>query len=138
MPFNFYKAFYLLLFFIPLKKSNMNEFSYKKLIVWQKAMSLVKSVYTVANKFPKNEEYNLKSQVKRAAVSVVSNIAEGSGRKSPAERKRFYEIARSSAIEVDAQLEIAVLLQHNTEEDCAEANGLILEVFKMLTKMIDG
>ena len=116
----------------------MNDFSYKKLIVWQKAMLLVKSVYDITSKYPKSEEYNLKSQMKRAAVSVVSNIAEGSGRKSVAERKRFYEISRSSAIEVDAQLEIGVLLQYNAEEDCATANSLLLEVFKMLTKMIDG
>ena len=116
----------------------MNDFSYKKLIVWQKAMLLVKDVYTITTKYPKSEEYNLKSQIKRAAVSVVSNIAEGSGRKSIAERKRFYEIARSSSIEVDAQLEIGVLLKYNIEEDCTTANNLLLEVFKMLTKMIDG
>ena len=58
----------------------MNDFSYKKLIVWQKGMLLLKSVYVLTEALPKSEEYILKSQLRRAAVSVVSNIAEGSGR----------------------------------------------------------
>ena len=115
----------------------MNDFSYKKLIVWQKGMLLLKTIYLTTEKFPKSEEYFLKSQLRRAAISVVSNIAEGSGRKSDLERKRFYEIARSSAIEIDSQLEASVLLNYINEADCHEANGLLLEVFKMLSKMID-
>ena len=79
----------------------------------------------------------MKSQLRRAAVSVVSNIAEGSGRKSIAERKRFYEIARSSGIEIDAQLEVSILLDYFTDIECENANGLLLEVFKMLSKMIE-
>jgi four helix bundle protein len=115
----------------------MNDFSYKKLIVWQKGMLLLKEVYILTEKLPKSEEYNLKSQIRRAAISVVSNIAEGSGRRSDLERKRFYEIARSSAIEIDAQLEASVLLGYINEVDCSEANGLLLEVFKMLSKMVE-
>jgi len=118
------------------KKFQMNDFSYKKLIVWQKGMLLLKAVYLITEKLPKSEEYNLKSQLRRAALSVVSNIAEGSGRKSEAERKRFYEISRSSAIEIDSQLEASVLLNYFTEADCGEANNLLMEVFKMLSKMI--
>ncbi|MEO6548774.1 MAG: four helix bundle protein [Ferruginibacter sp.] len=115
----------------------MNDFSYKKLIVWQKGMLLLKAIYVLTEKLPKGEEYILKSQLRRAAVSVVSNIAEGSARKSIAERKRFYEIARSSGIEIDAQLEVAVLLNYVTDLNCEETNGLLLEIFKMLSKMVE-
>lgn len=99
---------------------------------------LLKLTYKILEKLPKNEEFGLKSQLRRAAVSVSSNIAEGSGRKSIAERKRFYEIARSSVIEIDSQLEASVALQFIKEEDCEEINPLIMEEFKMLTKMIEG
>ena len=116
----------------------MNDFSYKKLIVWQKSMQLLKIIYGLIEKLPKSEEFNLKSQMKRAAVSIVSNIAEGSCRKSGLERKRFYEISRSSLIEVDAQLEICVLLQYVDTADCEVINNWLMEVFRMLTKMIDG
>lgn len=127
----------LLKYLLTTKTFKMNDFSYKKLIVWQKGMLLLKAVYMLTEKLPKSEEYNLKSQLRRAAISVVSNIAEGSGRQSEAERKRFYEISRSSAIEIDSQFEASVLLNYFTKMDCEEANGLLLEVFKMLTKMID-
>ena len=89
-------------------------------------------------KLPKNEEFNLKQQLRRAAVSVSSNIAEGSGRKSIAERKRFYEVARSSVIEIDSQSEVSVALNYIKEEDCNEVNILTMEIFRILTKMIDG
>ena len=116
----------------------MNDFSYKNLIVWQKAIVLLKLTYKLLDKLPKNEEFGLKQQLRRAAVSVSSNIAEGSGRKSLAERKRFYEVARSSAIEIDSQLEASVALQYISEDDCKEVNQIIMEEFKMLSKLIDG
>lgn len=116
----------------------MNDFNYKKLIVWQKAITLLKLIYAIVAKLPKHEEYNLKIQLRRAALSVSSNIAEGSARKSIAERKRFYEMARSSAIEVDSQLEASIVLAYITTQDCIEVNAVLMEEFKMLTKMIDG
>jgi len=116
----------------------MNDFSYKKLIVWQKGIVLLKLTYRLLEKLPKNEEFSLKQQLRRAAVSVGSNIAEGSGRKSVAERKRFYEISRSSVIEIDSQIEAALALGFIKEEDCIEINSVIMEEFKMLTKMIEG
>ena len=115
----------------------MNDFSYKKLIVWQKGMLLLKAIYVLTEMLPKGEEYILKSQLRRAAVSLVSNTAEGSARKSNAERRRFYEIARSSWIEIDAQLEVSISLNYFSCIDCESANGLLLEVFKMLSKMIE-
>lgn len=115
----------------------MNDFNYKKLIVWQKAILLLKEIYTLMKKLPGEEEFNLKNQLRRAAVSVVSNIAEGSGRKSSNDRTRFYEISRTSCLEIDTQSEVSVLLNYLSEEECSNANGLIVEVFKMLTKMMN-
>jgi four helix bundle protein len=115
----------------------MNEFNYKKLIVWQKAIVLLKLVYKLLEKFPKNEEFGLKQQLRRAAVSVSSNIAEGSARRSAMERRRFYEISRSSVLEIDSQLEVAVALQYVKEADCKEINSILMEEFWMLSKMIE-
>ena len=115
----------------------MNDFSYKNLIVWQKAIVLLKLTYKLLDKLPKNEEFELKQQLRRASVSVSSNIAEGSGRKSLAERKRFYEMARSSVIEIDSQLEASLALQYINEEDAKELNAVIMEEFKMLSKLIE-
>ncbi|MCC6287242.1 MAG: four helix bundle protein [Chitinophagaceae bacterium] len=115
----------------------MNDFSYKKLIVWQKAIRLLKLTYTIVAKLPKHEEFNLKDQLRRASLSVSSNIAEGSCRKSLLERKRFYEVARSSVIEIDSQLEAGIILEYITPQDCIEINNIIIEEFKMLTKMME-
>ncbi|WP_336513850.1 four helix bundle protein [Pollutibacter soli] len=114
----------------------MNDFSYKRMIVWQKSMQLTASLYPLINKLPSTENFNLCSQLRRATISVSSNIAEGSARKSGAERARFYTIARSSAIEIDSQLESAVLLRFLKESECELVNGLIMEIFKILSKLI--
>ena len=90
----------------------MSELSYKNLTVWQKALELTKAVYILSDCLPPAENYVLKNQIRRAAISVVSNIAEGSARKSNGDRKRFYEIARSSAIEIVAQIEISISLNY--------------------------
>ncbi len=81
--------------------------SHKDLEVWQRSMDLVSLVYAVTRTWAKEEIFGLTSQVRRAAVSVPSNIAEGAGRKSPAEFKRFLSIAQGSLAEVETQLEIA-------------------------------
>src|SRR5260221_1364943 len=81
--------------------------SYKELIVWQKAINLVKEIYLVSEKFPRTELYGLTSQIRRAAVSVPSNIAEGYGRKSIKEYSQFYSIAYGSLLEVETQIIIA-------------------------------
>ena len=75
-------------------------------------------------------------QIRRAALSVHLNIAEGCGRKSGSERKRFYEVARGSLIEVDAALDIAVGLNCVTTEDLNELGELLIRVFQMISKMI--
>ena len=74
----------------------MLELNHKKLEVYNKSKELIKKIYLLTEKFPKNEQFVLASQLRRASISVLLNIAEGSSRKSILERKRFYEIARSS------------------------------------------
>lgn len=82
-------------------------YSFEKLQVWNDARSLVKQVYTLTEQLPTTEKYGLVSQMRRAAVSVVSNIAEGSGRTSQKDQARFYQIAFSSLIELLNQFIIA-------------------------------
>lgn len=87
--------------------------------------------------FPAEERYVLTQQIRRAALSVHLNIAEGSSRKSEAERKRFYEIARGSIIEVDAALDIAADMNYCTKEDLGELGGVLVDVFKCVTGLIN-
>ena len=83
------------------------DFQYRKLIVWQKAMQFSKIVYSLLNQFPVAEKYALVDQVRRAAVSVPSNIAEGCGRASNRDYAHFLSIARGSLYETMTQLELA-------------------------------
>jgi four helix bundle protein len=82
--------------------------SYRELIVWQKAKALAVHVYRETDQFPKNETYGLTSQVRRASVSVVSNIAEGQGRLTTGEFQHFLGQARGSLLEMETQLAIAL------------------------------
>jgi four helix bundle protein len=86
--------------------------SYRDLIAWQKAMQLMLLVYEETRNFPKDEQYGLTSQIKRSAISVPSNIAEGSSRRSTAEFLRFLNITRGSLAELETQIEAAYLLQY--------------------------
>jgi four helix bundle protein len=84
--------------------------TYKDLIVWQRAIDLVEKIYQITRRFPHEELYGLVSQLRRAAVSIASNIAEGQGRMSPGEFRQFVGHARGSALEVETQLIIAARL----------------------------
>lgn len=77
---------------------------FKKLIIWQKAMEIVNAVYQAIEKFPKEERYGLRSQVTRSAVSIASNIAEGSAKSSEKEKKQYMERSLGSAYELETQL----------------------------------
>jgi four helix bundle protein len=92
--------------------------------------------YRQTKTFPTEERYVLTQQIRRAALSVHLNIAEGCSRKSEVERKRFYEIARGSIIEIDAALDIAVGLAYTTKEILTETGTLMLSSFRMISKMI--
>ncbi len=113
----------------------MNNLDYKELIVWQKAMDLVELTYTATKKFPKEEIYGLTSQIRRCVISIPSNIAEGSRRKT-AERQHFLRIAFGSASEFETQIEIAKRLNYIDSDEYIKIVELLIEVLKMLNKMI--
>src|SRR6266536_2744771 len=92
--------------------------------------------YGITKIFPPEERFNLTQQIRRAAISVHLNIAEGASRKSEAERKRFYEIARGSVIEIDSAIEIAYKLGYCKIEELKNLGDHIIGCFKMLTGMI--
>ena len=96
--------------------------SFKDLRVWQEAMKFAVAVYRVTSSFPKHELYGLSQQLRRAAVSVPSNIAEGKGHRSDREFRNFLLHARGSLLEVQTQLMIALELQYITQE---EGEGLL-------------
>jgi four helix bundle protein len=106
--------------------------SYKELETWQLAMKLVAEVYRVTKDFPKEEIYGLTNQVRRAAVSVPSNIAEGQGRNSTKEFLHYLSIARGSLFEVETQLEIARQLFYIRSEDAAFIEQLIASVGRLI------
>lgn len=108
--------------------------SYKELIVWQKSIVLVKEVFLITKNFPHSELYGLVSQMRRAAVSIPSNIAEGYGRKSVKEYKQFYAIAYGSVLELETQVIIAKEL--GFLGNSLEVEQLIQEISKMLNSMI--
>jgi four helix bundle protein len=91
--------------------------SYSDLEVWKISMEFAKSIYGITAKFPKEEMYGLGQQLRRAAVSIPSNIAEGSGRRSRQEFARFVNIANGSACEIETQILLAVSLSYVTEND---------------------
>lgn len=111
--------------------------SYKDLIVWQKAMDLVEVVYQVTKLFPKEELYGLTNQLRRAAVSVPSNIAEGHARNSTAEYRNFLSMARGSLAEVETQLLIAKRLKYINSEKLTESLSLQMEINKMTNSLIN-
>ena len=98
---------------------------------------LIKETYKVSLLLPAEEKFNMVQQIRRAALSVKLNLAEGSTRKSEIERKRFLEISRGSVVEVDAALETAVDLNYFTREQLENLGALLNRSFSMLSKMID-
>lgn len=114
----------------------MRMHTYKDLIVWQKAVALVVEVYSVTDKFPKEELYGLTSQTRRAAVSIPSNIAEGKLRGSNKECKQFFLIAFGSGGELETQIEIAKKLPKMKNIDYSKIETTLEEVMKMLNTMI--
>lgn len=109
--------------------------SYKDLIVWQKAMKLVKEIFLLTSTFPKEELYGLVSQMRRAAISIPSNIAEGSGRRFKNEWGQFYSFAYGSAMELETQLMISRDLGFSSAEDTNRLLCLLEEISKMINKI---
>jgi len=108
---------------------------YKDLLVWRKGITLVKQIYHLTHRFPNDEKFVLVSQMRRAAISIPSNIAEGQARKSRAEFVQFLSHAEGSVAELDTQLILSVELGYCSESDVQEAFGLVSELRKMLNSL---
>ena len=112
------------------------QLGHTKLNVYQFSQELTLECYKITKQFPSDEKFALVQQIRRAAISVHLNIAEGSSRKSLAERNRFYEISRGSVIEIDSAIGIAFKLQYIKIEEIRTLGESIIKTFKLLTGMI--
>ncbi len=108
--------------------------NYLELKVWQKSRALVKLIYQSTVNFPQAERYGLNSQIKRSAISISSNIAEGAGRGSNKDFSRFLDMANGSSFELESQIILAIDLQFLTEE----IGNIIISDIKEIQKMING
>ena len=108
--------------------------SYRDLIVWQKSMQLVREIYIETKNFPKEEMYGLVSQIRRCAISIPSNIAEGRGRNSDKEFIRFLQISLGSVYELQTQLELSLQLNYTNNID--DLLDLSIEIEKMINTLI--
>jgi len=105
-------------------------------IGWQKAMALIVEAYRATAKFPKEEMFGLTSQLRRASVSIASNIAEGQGRLTTGEFVHFLGMARSSCLEVQTQIEAAKMLGFGVPEELDKAQEIAMEVVEILNASI--
>ncbi len=110
--------------------------SYQDLVAWQKAMDLVTEIYRLSQKFPKEELFGLASQIRRAAVSIPSNIAEGRGKASKGEVQQFLGHAKGSLFEVETQILIARNLNYLNESEANRILEQTAEVGKVLNGLI--
>ena len=106
--------------------------SFRDLVVWQKSMNLSIVIYTLTKAFPRDERYGLTNQIRRASVSLPSNIAEGHGRLGTNEYRQFLGVARASNFELQTQLELARRLEYGDTKLIDDAENLSHEVGKMI------
>ena len=110
--------------------------TFRDLLIWQKSMNLVTEVYQLTNKYPKEEIYGLTSQIRRSAISIPSNIAEGYGRNGNRDYLKFLNIAISSLFELQTQLEIGHNLKYCSEIEFSKINDETKEIERMLSSFI--
>jgi|SRR6185295_13157912 len=110
--------------------------AHTKTPVFQESQKFTLECYRITKDFPKDEKFAMVQQIRRAALSVHLNIAEGCSRKSENERKRFFEISRGSVIEVDTAIDIAHSLKYKTEEELKQLGDYLVNTFKQLTGLI--
>lgn len=106
--------------------------SHRDLLVWQKSIHLVKAIYSLTGKWPATEQFGLTSQIRRAAVSVPSNIAEGHGRRSQREFAKYLNIAHGSLMEVETQLVIASELNYLNKSELDNCLAITSEIGRMI------
>jgi four helix bundle protein len=110
--------------------------SHRESIAWQKGMALTKLVYQLTQNFPSDERFGLTNQLRKASVSIPSNIAEGKGRATTGDLIQFLSIARGSVLEVKTQLELAEMLGFGSPDKIAQAQELASEELKILNATI--
>jgi len=113
----------------------MKSSDFRELKVWQKSMDLTIEVYSLVKSLPREELYGLSDQMRRAAVSIPSNIAEGEGRNSEKDFVRFLAQARGSLWELSTQLDICERLNYLDKQQTAVAHGMIIEIGKMINAL---
>lgn len=122
-----------------MEKEKVSARNYRELIVWQEAIKIAKAVYELTGKFPKLETYALADQIRRAAVSVPSNIAEGQARKAPRDFRRFLHIALGSLAEADTQLVLAQEFGYLSREDIdsmdEQIQGLRMKLYALINSL---
>jgi len=109
--------------------------SYRDLIVWKKSIVLIKQIYFITQTFPANEKFGLVSQMRRACVSIPSNIAEGHARRTTADYVRFISMSEGSLAELDTQLIVSIELSFCTKDQTKEIFLLMSEIRKMLNAL---
>jgi four helix bundle protein len=118
------------------KRASNRVNGYRDLLVWQRAMDLVVEVYRLAETFPRDERYGLVQQVKRAGVSIASNIAEGHGRDHLGDYLRQLSVANGSLMELETQFLIALRMGYLSNEDGDQVLGHASEVGRMLSGLV--
>lgn len=111
--------------------------NFKELLVWKKSIEFVTEIYEITSAFPSEEKFGLVSQIRRSAVSIPSNIAEGNARRSSADYIQFLKIARGSGAEVETQIIISKNLGFIEEVKSEELTSKITEIMKMLNGLIN-
>jgi four helix bundle protein len=112
-----------------------HQFGFEKLVVWQLSRELTKKVYQITNNFPENEKFGLVQQLRRASISVASNIAEGSGRTSTKDQAHFYQLSYSSLMEVINQLIISHDLMYISDNELNEIRIAISEIANKINSL---
>ena len=113
----------------------MYEFSFEKLKAWQVSRALTKKVYTLTKKFPKSEEFSITNQIRRASISVCSNLAEGSSRRSKKEQNHFYQISYSSLMELLNQLIISNDIEYTDSKELTQLREEIRQISLLISRL---
>lgn len=112
------------------------QLAHTKLDIFKISRSLTLECYKITKSFPNEEKYAMVQQIRRAVLSVHLNIAEGCSRKSQAERRRYFEVARGSVIEIDTAIDIAIELKYSSSDQLQNLGNLIIKTFKQLSGLI--
>ncbi len=114
----------------------MLTLKHKDLDVWQNSIELVSEIYELTISFPREEQFSLTSQIRRSAISIPSNISEGMARSFNLETIRFLDIARSSLVELDTQIQIAINFKYLNSSEIEKLSEMANHIFAMLSKLI--